>query len=152
MSGSSFAWFAHNRLIPGPPVFTTRISRSIMSASLREKDAPWVYVMHKMEVSFWRFDWPAFLRALGNRPDKSPQCQPGRSRTQRAFLKPRSTTPSSVNLTPAPLRSASISETPAQCEWHPTGCKLIGLAASNESFVTVARIQYGLMREKDFFS
>ena len=35
-----------------------------MSASLREKDAPWVYVMHKMAVSFWRFDWPAFLRAL----------------------------------------------------------------------------------------
>jgi hypothetical protein len=32
-----------------------------------------------------RFDWPAFLRALGNRPDKSPQWKPGRWRTQRSF-------------------------------------------------------------------
>ena len=32
-----------------------------------------------------RFDWPAFLRALGNRPDKPPQWNPRRSRTQRAF-------------------------------------------------------------------
>ena len=64
MSGSSFAWFAHNRLIPGSAVFTTRIARSFMSASLPEKDAPPVYVLHEMEVSFWRFDWPAFLRAL----------------------------------------------------------------------------------------
>jgi hypothetical protein len=32
-----------------------------------------------------RFDWPAFLRALGNRPDKSPQWKPRRWRTQRSF-------------------------------------------------------------------
>jgi len=44
-----------------------------MSASLAEKDGAEMYVIHQMEVSFWRFDWPAFLRALGNRLDKSPQ-------------------------------------------------------------------------------
>jgi hypothetical protein len=66
-----------------------------------------------------RFDWSTFLRALGNRPDKSPQYKPRRSRTQRAFLKPRSTAPSSVDFAPDRLRSASISETPAQCERHP---------------------------------
>jgi len=66
-----------------------------------------------------RFDWSAFLRALGNRPDKSPQYKPRRSRTQRAFLKPRSTAPSSVHFTPDRLRSASISETTAQCERYP---------------------------------
>jgi hypothetical protein len=32
-----------------------------------------------------RFDWPVFLRALGNRPDKSPQYKPRRSRTHRSF-------------------------------------------------------------------
>ena len=35
-----------------------------MSGSLPEKHAVCVYVVHEMEVSFWRFDWPAFLRAL----------------------------------------------------------------------------------------
>jgi len=54
-----------------------------------------------------RFDWPAFLRALGNRPDKSPLIEPRRSRTQRAFVKPRSTSPSSVHITPDLLRFAA---------------------------------------------
>jgi hypothetical protein len=45
---------------------------NFMSASLPEKDAPPTYVIHEMEVSFWRFDWPAFLRALGNRDHKRP--------------------------------------------------------------------------------
>src|ERR1022692_379160 len=58
----------------------------------------------------------SFLR---NRLDKSPHMKPGRSRTQRAVLKPRSTAPSSVHFTPDGLRSASISETPTQCERHP---------------------------------
>ena len=53
-----------------------------------------------------RFDWPAFRRALGNRPDKSPQPKPIRSRTQRAFLKSRDSTA---------VPSAPISETPVQC-------------------------------------
>ncbi len=52
-----------------------------MSGSLAEKHAACVYVVYEMEVSFWRFDWPAFLRALGNRPDKSPhQNQDGHAR------------------------------------------------------------------------
>jgi hypothetical protein len=73
VSGSSFACLTHSRLIPGPPVFTTRMLHSFMPASLTEKDGAEMYVIHQMEVSFWRFDWPGFLRALGNRPDKSPQ-------------------------------------------------------------------------------
>src|ERR1700722_2485064 len=62
-----------------------------------------------------RFDWPAFLRALGNRPEKSPQMKPRRSRTQQAFLKPSSTSPSSVHPTSDLLRSASGFRTPVQC-------------------------------------
>ena len=46
----------------------------------------------------------SFLR---NRPDKSPQHKPRRSCTQRSFLKPSSTSPSSVHATPDMLRSAS---------------------------------------------
>ena len=56
----------------------------------------------------WRFDWPVFLRALGNRPDKSPRDAPMRCRTQRALLKPRATAPSSVHSTPDRLRFAPV--------------------------------------------
>jgi len=42
-----------------------------MLASLTEMDGAEMYVIHEMETPCWRFDWPAFLRALGNRPDKS---------------------------------------------------------------------------------
>lgn len=32
-----------------------------------------------------RFDWPACFQVFSNRPDKSPQYEPRRSRTQQAF-------------------------------------------------------------------
>jgi hypothetical protein len=60
----------------------------------------------QLSIAARRFDWPAFLRALGNRPDKSPQWKPSRSRTHRAFLKSRDSTA---------VPSAPISETPVQC-------------------------------------
>jgi hypothetical protein len=63
-----------------------------------------------------RLDCPAFRRALETGQTNRRNREPIRSRTQRAFLKPRSTAPSSVHFTPDQLRSASISETPAQCE------------------------------------
>jgi hypothetical protein len=53
-----------------------------------------------------RFDCP-FSSFLKNRPDKSPQYKPRRSSTQRTFLKPRFTAPSSVHTTLDLLRSAS---------------------------------------------
>jgi hypothetical protein len=53
-----------------------------------------------------RFDCPAFL--VPQKPARqSASAEPMRSRTQRAFLKPRSTAPSSVHATPDLLRSAS---------------------------------------------
>jgi len=48
-----------------------------------------------------------FSAALENQTDQSPPIEPRRSRTQRAFLKPRSTPPPSVHLTTDPLRSAA---------------------------------------------
>jgi len=53
-----------------------------------------------------RFDWPAFL--VPQKPTRQiASKEPIRSRTQRSFLKPSSTAPSSVHATPDPLRSAS---------------------------------------------
>jgi hypothetical protein len=59
----------------------------------------------KMAEGPRRFDCPV-CSCLANRPDKSPQPKPRRSRTQRAFLKPRSTPLSSVSShsRPAPFR------------------------------------------------
>jgi len=60
---------------------------------------------------------------LTNRADKSPQYKPRRSRTQRAFLKPRSTLPSSVYATPdlrsdeADRLSIRAAVTVAEKEW-----------------------------------
>src|SRR5206468_11279099 len=71
--------------------------------------------LNKMKPSFRRFDCPACLRALTTGQTKRRDQQPMRCRTQRAFLKPRSTAPSSVHATPDPLRSASGFRTPVQC-------------------------------------
>ena len=53
-----------------------------------------------------RFDWPAFLWALGTRPDKSPHDKPRRSCTQRAVCKSRDSTA---------VPSAPIFKPPVQC-------------------------------------
>ena len=107
------------------------------------------------------FGLPGFPACLGNRPDQSPQQKPRRSRTHRAFLKPRSTAPSSVHFTSDRLRSASISETPAQCERHPKqmmvdqppqqGDSGRWVAVPDDCFVTRHQMLYGLMVKKDFF-
>ena len=114
MSGSSFAWFADNRLIPGPPVFTTRISRSFMSGSLAEKHAACVYVVHEMEVSFWRFDWPAFLRASETGQTKRLKCTYAVTHST-SVPEPRSTSLASVHATADLLCFAPVSGTLAQC-------------------------------------
>jgi hypothetical protein len=105
---------------------------------------------------------PGFPACLGNRPDKSLQMKPRRSRTQRAVLKPRSTAPSSVHFTPDRLRSASISETPAQCERQPRqmmvdqppqqGDSGRWVAVPDDCFVTRHQMLYGLMVKKISFN
>lgn len=62
----------------------------------------------------WRFDCPAVL--VPHKPRRQIASNaPMRWRTQRSFLKPRSTAPSSVHATPNLLRSASGFRTPVQC-------------------------------------
>lgn len=57
---------------------------------------------------------------LDNRPDTAPHpTEPIRRRTQRTFLKPRSTPPSSASATSDRSVSLPVSEMPVQCELHP---------------------------------
>ena len=108
--------------LPGRVNLAETIPLRFMPHSLAAIHTRFVQSLHKMkrEESGWK-STAAKLKAgngeahgaltarlcscLTNRPDKSPQPEPRWSGTQRAFLKPRSTTPSSVSFhsRPAPF-------------------------------------------------
>ena len=100
-------------------------------------------------TKFRRFDWPAFLRAL----------ETGQTnRLYRTYVVTHSTSIPETTLHCAVVRSCHSRPAPFRFPFQERSLSASqnrsqsAIAASNESFVTVARIQYGLMSEKDFYS
>src|SRR2546429_7722845 len=103
-------------------------------------------------TKFRRFDWPPFLRASETGQTK---------RLSRTYAVTHSTSIPEPTLHCAVVRSCHSRPAPFRSRFQEHSLSAHGIqpeasrsaiAASNESFVTVARIQYGLMSEKDFVS